>query len=283
VIGQGRGRDPSQTIDDQKISSSARKFDGFKKTDFPPIWYTPTLPEGAVRYDNCYENFIEKMNPKDPSLEKAERFLDVQSKKWGFQVALFAASIPYGLGCVICIFSQLVYGSYSQVLLVLAMTYMPLVGAWAFCILRRRSQIINLFFNEETGVITLRTFNLGPKSDGNTFINISPDFSDFEMSSKIEDLIQEGSTLSDPPSSRPDKLAALSLSNEKLGNFSAKLGTVDMFLVLKDVDLSSPFGPIPAHLFWMNKNSYNGVVQKIEENQELFRESKFGAKLLDLN
>jgi len=301
VIGQGRG---DKTINDQKISSATknprqkirhkkfhpRKFDGFKKTDFPPIWFTAKLPKGALRYDKTYEIFAEEKEWR--SLENAERYFDSLSKKFVTDSLSDKVIVALSGATILLLIDSYVCGCFS----------LPLMGpvwlwvtVWMFYLfatyLRRRSQVINLFFNEKTGVITLRTLNLGLTPNGNTFINILPDFTDFEMSSKIEDLIQKGSILSTPPISVHDKRAAEILPNKELGNLRTKVslitgsevGTVHTFIVLKAVDLSSPFGPIPAHLLWMDKLSYDGIVKKIKENEDLFRESKFGAKLLDLH
>ena len=140
---------------------------------------------------------------------------------------------------------------------------------------RRRSFLTNMYFNKETGVITFRGFSLGHKGKGaKIYINIPPDFDEFEMDKNFDNLRNRSKILSEPAKHLADKWSRIYWKDEKLA-----CGETGLYVALSGVDLSSPYGPLEGHLFMIPKKDYDAMVKWARSSPE-FRESKFGAAFL---
>jgi len=149
---------------------------------------------------------------------------------------------------------------------------------------RRRSILTNMYFNKETGVITFRGCSAGYKrNESKIYINIPPDFGQFEVDTNFENLRKRSKILAEPPKQLADKFIRLSLKDEIISlkdeNLVPRKMEFGAYIALKGVDLSSPYGPLEGHLFMIQKNTYDGMIELARNSQE-FRESKFGAAFL---
>ena len=86
----------------------------------------------------------------------------------------------------------------------------------------------------------------------------------------------------EPAIHKADKFAKFALNDTKVAEFHPKLGAIGAFIVLKGADLGSPYGPLPAHLFWIRQVDLDGMIECANENEKLFRQSAIGEALLNL-
>ena len=149
----------------------------------------------------------------------------------------------------------------------------------AFAMFRNGSQLTNMYFNKDTGVITFRGFSLGYKGKGaKIYINIPHDFEHFEMDTNLENLLSRSKIFSEPPKNLADKFNRAMEKDEDIGRDAPD--TIGLYIVLSGVDLSSPYGPLEGHIFMISKDDYDGMVELARRSPE-FRESKFGAAFLN--
>ena len=144
-----------------------------------------------------------------------------------------------------------------------------------FAMCRKGTQLLNLYFNKDTGVITFRGFSLGYKrEEAKIYINIPPDFEHFEMDTNLENLLSRSKIFSEPPKNLADKFnRAMKKDEDIVRDVPFKVG---LYIVMSGVDLSSPYGPLEGHIFIIQKVDYDGMVELARRSPE-FRESKFGA------
>jgi hypothetical protein len=67
-----------------------------------------------------------------------------------------------------------------------------------------------------------------------------------------------------------------------LNNFDKMNVKMGAMIALEGVDLSSPYGPLGPHLFFIKQHILDGMIEKAAENEEIFKFSKFGEALLQL-
>jgi len=146
-----------------------------------------------------------------------------------------------------------------------------------FVMCRRRSVLTNMYFNQKTGVITFRGYSAGGKrKKSKIYINIPPDFGQFEMDKNGVNLCNRSKILSEPPKKFVDKWSRLIWKDNKLVPRVREFG---LYVALNGLDLSSPYGPLEGHLFMIEKDDYDGMVQFARRSYE-FRKTKFGAAFL---
>lgn len=178
-----------------------------------------------------------------------------------------------------CLLTQMLTGSLPAIVPLACSMYVPFGMYMMTGMIRHNPPIHEVFFCEESGVITLATFTMGLKEKSNSLIHIPPHFRRFEMSSDYKQ-IMEGPMMSDDPPIFIDKMIRMSHRTSLMEASLAKQGGKDaVFLALDDIDLGSPLGELPPVLFFIKRKKLDEIYQCAKENS-LFKESYFGDQLL---
>jgi hypothetical protein len=92
-----------------------------------------------------------------------------------------------------------------------ALMFMPISGMMFMALPRRRSEITRLFFDEETGIVTLGASSAGYIGEPKMYIQIPPDFTDFELKKKIT--LETSEILNRPSDHFADKFAKIVIND----------------------------------------------------------------------
>jgi len=219
-----------------------------------------------------YKNELVKLDEKH--LKRCETINTAELTKMASMLLLAYGGAGVGL---------VYYGSFAAAELMIWGLSISAVAAWAALNVgfRRSSQVQGIYFNPTSKQLSflINAPIASSKPSPNIFINISPEFEQFELFTDGAE-VAKSDFLLQPQNKLVDRYLFKVIKPEGLVNFKDPMAAYIVFD--KGLEMSSPFGPLPPFLLGLPNNLLKSAMEEFRENPEIHKSSSvIVKKILD--